>query len=105
VTALACPVCSYADEHGAWPPAHRGTHCRACHRSWTGLKEAHCVVCCAHFSTDNHAQSHRGPHGTCLDPAGVLRNDTQPRLRLVDRGSGPVWVGADPMPVRPRWAS
>lgn len=102
---MSCQVCAYADEHGAWPASHRGTHCRGCHRSWTGLKEAHCVTCHAHFSTDNHAQSHRLPRGGCTDPAAVLRTDRQPRMRLVDRGSGPVWVGAESMPVRPRWAS
>lgn len=105
---MTCPVCTHADEHGWWGPDHRGTHCRDCHRSWTGLKEAHCTVCCAHFSTDNHAESHRGVRGACIPPGDVLRNTPQgeaPRLRLVDRGSGPVWVGADPMPVRPRWAS
>lgn len=22
---MTCQVCAYADEHGAWPPEHRGT--------------------------------------------------------------------------------
>lgn len=93
-----CPLCAYAKEHGSWPTSHRGTHCHDCHRSWTGLREAHCTVCCAHFSTDAHAESHRGPRGTCIPPASVLRKDGQARMRLTDRGSGPVWVGADKFP-------
>lgn len=95
---MTCPVCAFADEHGWWGPGHRGTHCRDCHRSWTALKEAHCTACHEHFSTDAHAQSHRGPNGSCRHPSAVLRTTAQgnrPRLRLVDRGTGPVWVGAD----------
>lgn len=94
-----CDICAYAAEHGSWPPSHRGTHCHDCHRSWTSLKEAHCTVCHEHFSTDGHAQSHRGPHGYCIPPGDVLRIDGEARMRLTDRGTGPVWVGAERMDV------
>lgn len=94
-----CKVCAYAAIHACWPKDHRGTHCRDCHRSWTGLKEAHCVTCHEHFSTDAHAESHRGSRGACVHPASVLRKDGEARMRLTDRGSGPVWVGAERMDV------
>lgn len=53
-----CELCDHAAEHGAWPPEHRGTHCRVCHRSWRSLVEAHCTICHLHFSTDNTATVH-----------------------------------------------
>ena len=65
-----CSICAYADRHGWWGPGHRGTHCRGCHRSWTSTREAHCVVCHAHFSADSAAERHwvKGQH---RDPATV----------------------------------
>lgn len=53
-----CPTCSYADAHGWWGPDHQGTHCRDCHRSWASKAQAHCAVCCAHFTTDGVAELH-----------------------------------------------
>lgn len=53
-----CLTCAYADEHGSWPPDHRGTHCRDCHRSWTSKREAHCARCCGHFTSDTLAERH-----------------------------------------------
>ena len=66
----ACPTCSYADAHACWPPEHEGTHCRTCHRSWTSKAQAHCTVCCAHFTSDSAADLHwrRGVH---VDPEQV----------------------------------
>lgn len=66
----ACSVCDYADQHGWWGPDHRGTHCRACHRSWTSTREAHCAVCCAHFTGDTAFERH-WPKGRHADPATV----------------------------------
>ena len=65
-----CAVCTYADRHGWWGPDHPGTHCRACHRSWTSTAQAHCVVCHAHFTADSAAKKHwiKGQH---RDPATV----------------------------------
>jgi len=59
-----CAVCSYADEHGWWGPGHKGTHCRDCHRSWTGTAKAHCTLCHETFSTNGVADLHwlRGVH-------------------------------------------
>jgi hypothetical protein len=58
-----CPICAYAADHGSWPPDHVGTHCRDCHRSWRGLKEAHCAACHEHFSSpaafDRHLRHRR----------------------------------------------
>jgi len=69
-TALPCPICAYADVHASWPPEHRGTHCSTCHRSWTSTAQAHCTVCCAHFTADSVAEKHwlRTQH---QDPATV----------------------------------
>jgi len=65
-----CHICTYASEHGSWPPDHHGTHCRICHRSWSSTSQAHCTVCCAHFTADSAAELHwlRGRHA---DPADV----------------------------------
>lgn len=53
-----CAPCAYAREHGWWGPAHRGTHCRDCHHSWTSRKEAHCTVCHEHFASVTAAEMH-----------------------------------------------
>jgi hypothetical protein len=90
-----CPVCRHADEHGWW--GQNGTHCRKCHRTWTGLREAHCVRCCAHFSTPENADMHVGVT-ECRDPATLVTRDGSPRLKPVQRASGPTWVGAGERP-------
>jgi hypothetical protein len=64
-----CVVCVYAERHGHW--GQEGTHCRKCHRSWRGLKETHCVSCCAHFSTHDACDKHLKPYDEsgCYDPS------------------------------------
>ena len=75
-----CEPCAYADEHGWWGPGHKGTHCRVCHASWSGLARAHCVLCHQTFSTNGVADLHWG-RGVHHDPATV------PALRRGDDGT------------------
>lgn len=56
-----------AEAHGCWPAGllnRSATHCRDCHRSWTGRARAHCVVCHELFSTNGTADRHwlKGGH-------------------------------------------
>jgi hypothetical protein len=89
---LACSVCEYAAEHHSWPASLRGTHCKGCHRTWSGKKEAHCTACHAHFSTPSNFDAHLSPRG-CAEPGAVTDLAGRPRLRPVVRASGAVWVG------------
>lgn len=89
---MTCPTCEHADAHG-WFGLRRGTHCRRCHRTWTAPREAHCTLCCRHFSTGENADAHVGSSG-CVDPATLCDKRHRPRFKLADRPSGPTWRGA-----------
>lgn len=96
-----CETCRHAELHGWWGPKRRGTHCRHCHRSWTGKSESHCVgkledgsQCCLHFSRDSIGNRHR-VDGRCLTLPELmaLRKSTgEPLFDLETRRSGPVVV-------------
>jgi len=90
-----CVVCAYARRHGAWPPDHRGTHCKRCHRSWTARGQAHCTVCCAHFSSDGTARLHWANR----DGRGSRHLDPQEVPGLVQNADG-VWHRAGQHPLR-----
>lgn len=62
-----CVPCGHASEHG-WFGLKSGTHCRQCHRTWTGAKQAHCVTCCRHFSSPSTFDFHFGKEGEHRDP-------------------------------------
>jgi hypothetical protein len=94
-----CDICTYARLHAGWPPQHRGTHCRDCHRSWTGLARAHCVVCHATFSTNGTADLHWSSSGydaNHLDPASVTNRHGEPLLVLDEKG---IWHRAGRKPA------
>ena len=83
-----CEICEYASEHGSWPTDHRGTHCKGCHRSWTGLAQSHCTVCHRHFGSDAAGDAHwPGKGSECQDPEGYRRYETR---------SGVIFGGIDP---------
>lgn len=85
-----CEPCEHADREGWWGPGHRGTHCRNCHRSWTGYAEAHCVECCLHFSTDRVADAHR-VGGRCMTLSDLMAVHRPTGARVFDvstRASG-----------------
>jgi hypothetical protein len=90
-----CPTCSYADQHGWW--GHQGTHCRGCHRSWTSTAQAHCAVCCVHFTSDSAAERHwvKGRHA---DPATI------DGLYLGPDGAWSTSADRDPAALRERMA-
>ena len=46
--------------------------CRDCHKTWTGLAKAHCVVCHETFSTNGTADLHWRKSGH-IDPQTVPR--------------------------------
>lgn len=92
---MSCPACAYAEAEGHWPDV--GTHCSDCHRTWTGMKEAHCPRCHLHFASDSTAEIH-APY--CTDDTdetlkrllSARTSKRTPRVRLRDRKSGPVVV-------------
>jgi hypothetical protein len=90
-----CPTCSYADRVGCWPNSSQGTHCAGCHRSWSGIAEAHCMVCHEHFSAPTVYDKHR--KGTaCMSPAAMAEAVTKAGNTVfmqVGRKDGLVWSG------------
>ena len=91
---VGCELCAYNAEHGWWGPGFHGSHCRRCHKNWSGLGRAHCTVCCETFSTDGTARAHwvRGVH---VPPAQVLDKDGGARLELRPTG---IWHQARSLP-------
>lgn len=74
----------------------------SCGRSWSGVNQAHCRNCHAHFSTvknfDAHQPGARKKDGTptCGKPAVITRQKKDgtvvPVLKLVQYADGPTWV-------------
>jgi hypothetical protein len=99
---MTCVPCSNAEIRGWWGPDHKGTHCRDCHRSWTGTTQVHCVGCHEHFTSarafDAHL-THCAPDARETLPVAV-RNDGNPVFVLRDLNDGPAWSlwRADPHP-------
>src|SRR5262245_61819697 len=95
-----CRYCEYSKDHGWWgPPLAEllgrpgGTHCIRCHRSWMSLTEAHCTLCCEHFSTHRTADRHRVGRGDrCGNPATMCRPDGQPLFRKREAPLGVTWL-------------
>jgi hypothetical protein len=90
-----CPVCAHTSAHHWW--GQDGTHCRRCHRSWTGFREIHCCICCAHFSTPANLDLHK-VGGRCVPPGDVVDKDGRPKLRIKAGAGGPTWVLAQSRP-------
>lgn len=89
---LACAVCRHAVGGNGW--GQSGTHCQRCHRSWTGLREIHCVGCCAHFSTVANLDLHKTRAGACIPPGEVVGKDGEAKLRTKAGPNGLTWVSA-----------
>lgn len=90
LTTVSCEVCRHDLEHG-WFGLKSGTHCRGCHRTWTGLKEAHCTACHELFGSVSTSDLH-DPGMVCKPPGNLRRIDGTPALRPRQRASGIVWV-------------
>lgn len=85
MTKESCEACVHAKLHGWWGPDFRGkTHCQQCHRTWAGASEAHCRMCCAHFSSNSAADRHwvRSKHVSPVQVAELSQREdgtwTQP---------------------------
>jgi hypothetical protein len=66
----------------------------SCGRTWTGLAQAHCSVCHAHFSTVANFDRHKPSYDGCLDPATIRNRKTgQLVLKPSDNRFGRTWVG------------
>ena len=90
-TVTDCAIC--VEEYSPNP------HCRDCHRTWTRHSEAHCTICCNHFSSDRGFDLHLAPvrgDDTCFDPATIVRSDGTMMFEIIERNHGPVWRVADP---------
>jgi hypothetical protein len=99
-----CEPCAHAAAQGWWGPLPDGatTHCRRCHRGWSGAGQVHCSRCCRHFSADSALRLHRGPNG-CADPATITTQTGTPRLERREDRFGVVWGW--PGERRDGWAS
>lgn len=93
ITDKDCQMCANRERDGWWGLGGM-THCRKCHRTWTmTTKQAHCTVCCEHFSSPSAFDLHlRGVDDpvTCNHPSTVLNKKTGVLL-LAQREDG-VWT-------------
>lgn len=83
-----CRVCMHAGIF-SWngPPLRElnaTSHCRGCHRSWRGVKEAHCTVCHEHF-TSAEAADYQWERSGHVHPSSCQRG----------RGLGPRYVSEE----------
>jgi hypothetical protein len=72
--------------------------CPDCEREWSGLKEAHCATCCAHFTSDRAFDRHLNPldaEEPCSDPATMKRRNGKPLFESIERKHGPTWKFKD----------
>jgi hypothetical protein len=94
-----CARCEHATRHGWWGPPHDLTHCCKCHRDWRmGSPQAHCVTCCAHFSTTRAADVHLMETG-CRPPDDCKDKVGRPRLVLGTDKYGAIWRAAGARPA------
>ncbi len=103
----ACPICTFARVHGSWPPSHRGTHCRDCHRSWTAKRAVHCAFrdkaglrCCAHFASISAANLHWGSGKGNRAPADDADHLDPTEVVALALGSDGTWRMAQERPPR-----
>lgn len=86
---MACEICETIETTG-WIGDSTSSHCRGCHRSWSGTSAGHCKACHEHFRSETAFRRHRRDNA-CVPPADV-------GLIESDRG----WMGNAPSPfIRP----
>lgn len=93
-----CRPCVHSALFGWWGyPLLRDlnahTHCAGCHRSWRGVKEAHCTVCHEQFASNEAAAKH-WVNDRHVDPSKVKGVNGKPRFCISDQESefGTVWT-------------
>lgn len=93
-----CLPCRHAAIFGWWGnPLTKGigavTHCKACHRSWRSLKEAHCTVCHSHFTSNEAASYHwNDKTGQHMQVEECIRGEGKgPRYSATETPFGVVW--------------
>jgi hypothetical protein len=73
-------------------------YCLDCGRKWSARGEAHCAMCCRHFSSDSAFDRHLAAPDAdenCYDPATLTKKNGQPAFVLTERASGPMWMEWD----------
>ena len=93
-----CRRCLRSAQDGAWGEPWDLSHCGRCHRNWPmGSPQAHCVTCCAHFSTHRACDLHLTATG-CRPPPECATKGGKPRLVLATDKHGQIWrmAGARP---------
>jgi hypothetical protein len=91
-----CRPCIHAALFGWWGPPlikdlNASTHCHRCHRSWRGVKEAHCVICCEQFASNEASSLHWVDDGH-MHPSEVKGRTGKPRFTKTPSEFGDVWV-------------
>lgn len=94
-----CRVCAHSKSTGSFGLAGK-THCRDCHRTWSGTTQAHCVRCHQHFSCVRAADRHMVfadelDSGYCLHPSDVLNKREEHVLAVRVDVHGPTWHFAE----------
>lgn len=112
-----CARCKHREDHGWWgtlpteqidkkgevvviSPSHcgdtnvAGVLREGCHRDWTGVREAHCVVCHEHFASNTAADRHE--HSVPPEDMVTWHHDHyDPVFRDEETYGGGVWVLAE----------
>lgn len=65
----------------------------SCGRHWTGMSQAHCGICHAHFSTVANFDRHKPSYNGCGNPAEVRNRKGETILKLVEGPFGGTWTG------------
>lgn len=95
-SSVLCRPCIHATLFGWWGyPLLRDlnahTHCKTCHRSWRGIKEAHCTVCHEQFASNEAAGKH-WVDDKHIHPSEVKGRDGKPRFCATEDEFGVVWT-------------
>lgn len=97
-----CTPCMHGIIFGHWgKPLTEGigatTHCKRCHRSWRGIREAHCTVCCEQFASNEAASFHwdeskkGGPSVHRKVEECMREGDKGPRYTALETPFGVTW--------------
>lgn len=63
-----------------------------CGRRWTGLNQAHCSICHAHFGSVKGFDRHQPSYDGCLNPAQIVARTGRRIFRSDDGPLGDTWV-------------
>jgi hypothetical protein len=93
LTGGTCEVCATTLALG-WLGDSGMSHCRSCHRTWTGQNAGHCTRCHRHFASESAFRYHQriGPPLVCVPPEQLVDSHGDSRLALKETRWGSEWA-------------